>query len=353
MGRVFKRGKYWYIDYYADGKRHRTKHGKYRKLAELRLNEIELQIARGELKIPKDSAIDEFFENFLTYAEAHTSPKTLECYTTVIKSFNEFRSKLNALNKLSQITPSIIEDFKLARLKEVSKGTVNHNLKILGIIFNRAVKENLIARNPVKEVKRFIVEKKHPRFFSTEEIRLILNNCPKRLYPAFMILLHTGLRKSELANLEWDDVDFERKVIKVTAKDGWCPKGKRDREIPMNDELLELLLKMRSEPKRKYVVEKNNAKRYDRALWENFQRLAKKLGIENANIHTFRHTFASYLIMNGVDLVTVKELLGHKDISTTMRYAHVVPKHKLWAVNRLCSISQVGTIWAQAGKYTM
>lgn len=119
MGSVHKCGKYWYIDYYADGKRHRTKHGKYRKLAELRLKEIELQIARGELKIPKDSAIDEFFENFLTYAEAHTCPKTLECYTTVINSFKEFKSKLKTVTKLSQITPAIIEDFKLARLKKV------------------------------------------------------------------------------------------------------------------------------------------------------------------------------------------------------------------------------------------
>ena len=168
-----------------------------------------------------------------------------------------------------------------------------------------------------------------------------------------MILLHTGLRKSELANLEWDDVDFERKVIKVTAKDGWSPKGKREREIPMNDELVELLLKMRSEPKRKYVVEKNNAKRYDRALWENFWRLAKKLDIKRVNIHTFRHTFASYLIINGVDLVTVKELLGHKDISTTMRYAHLVPGHKHWAVNRICGISKRGTIWSQSRKYVM
>ncbi len=247
MGSVRKRGKYWYIDYYADGKRHRKKHGKYKKLAELRLKEIELQIARGELNIPKDSAIDEFFENFLTYAEAHTSPKTLESYTTVVRSFKGFRSKLKAVSKLSQITPAIIEDFKLVRLKKVSKGTVNHNLKILGIIFNWAIKQNLIKKNPVKEVKRFKVEKKHTRFFSLEEIRLILDNCPRRLYPAFMILLHTGLRKGELANLEWDDVDFERKVIKVGAKDGWSPKGKRDREIPINDELDELLIKMRNE----------------------------------------------------------------------------------------------------------
>ncbi len=74
MGSVIKRGKYWYIGYYADGKRHRISHGKLKKFAELRLKEIELQIEREELRISKDSAIDEFFENFLIYAEAHVSP---------------------------------------------------------------------------------------------------------------------------------------------------------------------------------------------------------------------------------------------------------------------------------------
>ena len=84
-------------------------------------------------------------------------------------------------------------------------------------------------------------------------------------------------------------------------------------------------------------------KRYDRALQEDFWRLGKKLGIKNVNIHRFRHTFASYLIMNGVDLVTVKELLGHRDITTTMRYAHLIPGHKHWEVNRICSISHTDT----------
>ncbi|MFP4082776.1 MAG: tyrosine-type recombinase/integrase [Candidatus Aminicenantes bacterium] len=68
------------------------------------------------------------------------------------------------------------------------------------------------------------------------------------------------------------------------------------------------------------------------------------MGFEDAKIHTLRSNFAIHLIMNGVDSVTVKELLSHKDISTTMRYAHVVPNHKLWAVNRLCSISKVDAV---------
>ena len=82
-------------------------------------------------------------------------------------------------------------------------------------------------------------------------------------------------------------------------------------------------------------------------------KLLKELGIKNANIHTFRHTFASYMIMNGVDIVTVKELLGHSDITTTMRYAHLMPNHKMWAVNKLKSITQMGTNGSQTGLMRM
>jgi len=353
MGSVFKRGKYWYIDYYADGKRHRISQGKHKKFAELHLKEIELQIAREELRIPKDSAIDEFFENFLIYAEAHVSPKTLERYVTVINCFEKYRSRFKSVNFLSKVTLTFLEDFKLSRVKKVSKGTVNQDLKILGTIFGRAVGLNLIKKNPIREVKRFKVGRKQPRFFSAEEIRKILECCSEKWYISYVILLHTGMRRGELANLEWDNVDFERKVIRITTKEGWSPKGKEERDIQINDVLYDLLLKMRKESNGSSVVEKNNVKRYDRALWENFWRLAKKLGIKNVNIHTFRHTFASYLIMSGVDLVTVKELLGHRDITTTMRYAHLKPSHKHWAVNRICSISRTDTIWSQSKKYVM
>ncbi|MGB6865561.1 MAG: tyrosine-type recombinase/integrase [Candidatus Aminicenantaceae bacterium] len=77
------------------------------------------------------------------------------------------------------------------------------------------------------------MESKQPRFFSRKEIRLILGSCSPHMWPILMILLPTGMRKGELANLEWRDVDFERGVIKITPKAGWMPKGKRGREIPI------------------------------------------------------------------------------------------------------------------------
>jgi site-specific recombinase XerD len=110
---------------------------------------------------------------------------------------------------------------------------------------------------------------------------------------------------------------------------------------------------VRRESKGSFVLEKGGSNRYDRTLWEDIKKLTRELGIKNANIHTFRHTFASYMIMNGVDIVTVKKLLGHSDITTTMRYAHLMPNHKMWAVNKLKSITRIGTDLAQAEDFRM
>jgi len=343
MGRVFRKGKYWYVDYVADGKRHRQKHGRDKKLARLYLGEIELQIAREELRLPTDIAIEKFFESFLSYIEQHLSPKSVERYKSVIGNFKKFLTRSKPLSMLSRVSPQVIEDFKTWRLRKVTKVTINHDLKMLASMFNWAAKRNYIKRNPAKEVERFRVELKQARFFSREEIRLILESSSDHMRPIYMILLHTGMRKGELANLEWRDVDFERGVIKIIPKAGWTPKGKRGREIPINEELLPVLLKLKAGSKGGHVVEKTNDKPYNRGLWLNFKRLSRKLGIEDVNIHTFRHTFASYLVMSGVDLVTVKELLGHTEITMTMRYAHLVPSHKTAAVNRICNLTQVGT----------
>ncbi|MGB3860821.1 MAG: tyrosine-type recombinase/integrase [Candidatus Aminicenantaceae bacterium] len=113
------------------------------------------------------------------------------------------------------------------------------------------------------------------------------------------------------------------------------------------------ILEQRRESKGSYVLEKDGSNRYDRKLWEDIKKLTRELGIKNANIHTFRHTFASYLIMNGVDIVTVKELLGHSDITTTMRNAHLMPNHKIWAVNRINPITRIGTNVAQTEDFKM
>jgi integrase len=137
--------------------------------------------------------------------------------------------------------------------------------------------------------------------------------------------LKTGLRKSELINLNWKDIDFRRKYITIESKEDWRTKTGNTREIPVGDDLMEILNKL---PRTSdYVFINSNGRKYGFHLTERVKRLAKNIGIADMTVHALRHTFISHLVMNGVDLVSVKELAGHSDIKTTMRYAHLAPGH--------------------------
>ena len=144
------------------------------------------------------------------------------------------------------------------------------------------------------------------------------------------------MRAGELFYLEWNDVDFKSRIIKIQSKPNFHPKTYEIRSIPINDELYRVL---RAIPRgKRYVFDDgfgnhlfqiDSALRYlKRVIWQN--------GIPEANLYTFRHTFGSQLVMAGVDLVTVKELMRHASITTTEKYLHVNNESRIrTAVDRL------------------
>jgi len=123
----------------------------------------------------------------------------------------------------------------------------------------------------------------------------------------------------------------------VRKKDFWVPKA-GEREVPLNDGMMAILEKMR--PKNVngdgFVFPGKDGEAMKRRLRKDLIRIAKKAEIENfTSVHSLRHTFASHLVMKGVDLPTVQKLLGHSDIQTTMIYSHLAPDHLVDAVNKL------------------
>ncbi|NIS15703.1 MAG: tyrosine-type recombinase/integrase [Aliifodinibius sp.] len=147
------------------------------------------------------------------------------------------------------------------------------------------------------------------------------------------------MRKGELENLEWSDIDLKRRKISIRAKEFWHPKT-GEREIPINDQLFELLSRLRKKKPRSretdFVFIDRDGSQLKTKLREAMIKVAKKAGIENlTTLHALRHTFASHLIMNGVDLPTVQKLMGHTDIQVTMIYAHLAQDHLNEAVNKL------------------
>jgi len=155
------------------------------------------------------------------------------------------------------------------------------------------------------------------------------------LTPMVFLTLNTGLRRGELFNLRWEDVNAQTKVLTVhgaTAKSG------QTRHLPLNREALAVLDAWRQQSSGEgYVFPGKGGQRLDntRKAWE---RLLQEGGITGFTWHDLRHSFASKLVMAGVSLAAVRELLGHADLTMTLRYAHLAPDHKASAVERLCPV---------------
>ncbi len=364
MGNIYKRGRVWYLDVRVNGQRVRKRVGSSKKVALLALQDAEVKTARDEFGFAKnDIGVPRFFELFLDYSRTNHRTPTTNRYRAVIDHFQSFlATNCSEIAFLSQITPETIDRYKVWRKdawvnpngdqiesqKDIKahtrKGarahTINFEVGTLRTIFNLAIKWDYLKENPTKGVKKLKVEdSKRPRFLTADECQRLLEACPTDLYPIYFTFLNTGMRKAELENLQWTDIDLKRNRISIRQKDFWQPKtGERD--IPINTPLKDLLSRLkpssRQDTKNNFVFSSKDGGKIKTKLREKLIRIAKQAGIQDlTRLHTLRHTFASHLVMNGVDLPTIKKLMGHSDIETTMIYAHLAPDHLSDAVDKL------------------
>ena len=190
-----------------------------------------------------------------------------------------------------------------------------------------------IKENPAKKVKSLKGMTKRFRYLVPDEIQKVLSNCDVRLggllKPLVTVAVHIGARKGELLGLKWDQVNFDQGIISLLD----TKNGER-RDIPMNETVRATLqtIKRRNE----LVFPNRNGKYFDDAqIHLAFRAALDKSGITDFRFHDLRHTFASNLAMERVDLCVIAQLLGHKSLAMTRRYAHLSPKHKTRVVNIL------------------
>jgi len=160
-----------------------------------------------------------------------------------------------------------------------------------------------------------------------------LAHCNAQLTPLVITALHTGFRKSELLSLQWANIDFRHHLIKVEAA---YTKTREARSVPMSETLTATL----KQHKIHATTEPTASVFGYRQMTKTFARAVQRAGIANFTFHDLRHTFASRLVMAGVDLATVKELMGHKHITMTLRYAHLAPGHKRSAIAALDRVAE-------------
>jgi len=329
---VFFRNGNWWIDTYIKGKRIRRKIGPDKRTAELVEKDLKVKAAKGEyLGIVEERKIrfEDFAKEFLEWSEANKAPRTYDADRRLVE---RFLLRLWGGKYLANIRAKDVETFKTLRLGTLKPRSVNRELGTLRSMFTRAVAWQYIKDHPMKSVKELKYQKRTPAFLTLEQVDKLLEACEHPLLRLFVLLAaYTGMRRSEIEDLKWSDVDFGRKEIRVQED----TKNNEYRVIPIGG-LVEEALRRAYSPFQEYVLSQENGRPY-RNISKRFREVIKAVDVPTIRIHDLRHTFASNLVMGGIPLNVVQELLGHRDIKTTMIYAHLAPNAKRAAIDFLMS----------------
>jgi integrase len=337
---IYKRGKIWYIDCYAGERRIRERIGPSKRQAEVVLKKRMVQVAENRfLEVEKYEKIK--FEKMTELYLGNYSKPNKKSSRRDVTSINNLKSFF-AGKYLHEITPLDIEKYKRRRQAQVSNATVNREVACLKHIFTKAIEWGIVKRNPGRKVKLLRERNTRLRYLNEKEIGKLYDACTEHLKPIVTVALNTGMRKGEILGLKWKDLDFRSRTISILDT-----KNNESREVPMNDIIYRTLLAIRRIPDGLWVFCKKDGERYGNVR-KAFEGAKKRAGITDFRFHDLRHTFASHLVMAGVDLKTVQELLGHKSFEMTLRYAHLSPDHKKAALDILCK--RMVTIWSQKGE---
>lgn len=231
---------------------------------------------------------------------------------------------------LRDITQADIQKYFSLKANK-SQSFLNKNRFMLSAIFETAIENDLCARNPVKRIKYASKQKKHDKKALTDEQIDLLEQYAQSERPEVILLLNTGLRRGELCGLQWTDIDLEVRTLTVNRaiaeSGGKCsinpPKFKSYRTIPLNDKALAVL---RHQPHKSLWVFPSRSGGFRRPdKWTDIlERFMRDLPLElQCTSHEMRHTYGSFLRRHGVDIYTIQQILGHKDINVTAgTYVH-------------------------------
>jgi site-specific recombinase XerD len=239
---------------------------------------------------------------------------------------------------LKDVTPDKAATYLENKLGDGLKpATVAHHLALLKHSFTMAVTWGLLPANPIQRVKLPAkVNNVRIRYLTPQEVQRLLAVCPSHLRRIALTALYTGMRKNEILTLQWKQIQRDQSLVLLTDT-----KNGETRGVPLNSAMLSLLQEIQEEQKHlgfnsPYVfVNLATEKPYRRDADTAWYTALKKAELTNVHFHDLRHITASHMRMQGVDLFTIKEVLGHKDLRMTARYAHVGQPHRLAAVAAL------------------
>lgn len=274
-----------------------------------------------------------YIDKYLEYlkVERKYSNKTILSYKDDLIEYNEFLG--NNFTNILNIDMNIVNNYmKYLYDRKITKSSISRKLSSIRGLYNYLVREDIIKENHFNKIQNPKRELYLPKFLKDEELDKIFSVCnsnnptEERDTLIIELLYATGVRVSELVNIKIKDINREEKIIKVLGK------GNKERMVIYNNhtkKALDTYLQdgynyFNKKSSEYLILNKNGNKLSERYIREIINKKVSQASLDiKISPHTLRHTFATDILENGADLMTVKELLGHESLNTTSIYTHI------------------------------
>ena len=331
--RIFRRGSTWYVNYQLGGKQFRQSlKTEIKKTAIHRALKLDRKLADGEAPTNKEPiGISEAISAYKEYLVAEKrAAKTKSKYWRVFTAVEELAQSMSR-HLISQVDLTFVDKFRAKRAKDCAPKTVYTEVVIVRQLVKFAFTRGLVDKDPLLGLKTKKPKPTPQPCFDDEQIEQIHAHARPPHDATYLLLAENGLRFGEAQWLTWADVDFKVNVIHVRAKDTWKPKTGDERAVPMSPKLVMLLRRL---PRRgRWVLTAMTTKKCpqegrqisERRALVALKRVLSNIGIAG-KLHSFRHSFISRCLTNGIEEAVVRSWVGHFDPSIMRLYTHITSK---------------------------
>ena len=315
MASIYQRNGKFYGSFKEGGRWVRRLLGETRAEAERRLDEI----LEGDYRPPTPArfhfptAVNSYLKKIRVYAKIASVQVARSSCRLLLDHFGQHEFSKEGMEKFIE-----------RRRREVSARSVNRDLIILRAILRHAVEERMLPEMPFKVTMLRAPKKRVLRILSKEEMRLLIGTAKHPYRGILLIAANTGFRLDEILHLTWDDVFWSERRIVIRGKDGWSPKSYQERSCFVSEEVIDYLHRHRNTSKWLFPNKWGRVRAVVRTCMD-IREVFVRAGIYQKGTpltHLIRHSVCSHLLGNGVDIETVRTVMGHASLQTTQGYAH-------------------------------
>ena len=332
---VYKKNGKYYCRFQIDGERHHylcngaTTEKEARKIEDGFRYKVQQQ--QNGVIAKKDKVrikLKKLKENFLTYSKINRA-----VYAQDVGRINIIFEFFDENKYADTIVRKDVDNFKLWLLnKGRSKKTINLYIGIMRVMYNLGIDNEWVQKNPFKSETEFKLDPVKRKILATTSQPNLDAATPNYFKPIIVTALNSGLRRDNIRNLKWEDLNFEFRTIEITKN-----KGKKHIKLPMNNTLFELFSSMERTCEYVFVNPRTGTGWSNTKFGEQWIKIREKAGLPNLKFHDLRHTVATRLLKENVPIPIVRDLLAHSDIKTTMIYNQTDSLDMMHAINVLNS----------------